>query len=136
MTQISLNFSIKIFNKADIPLIVNAFAKASWLKPASIFEAYLQEQKKGERVVWVAKVGTENAGYVTLQWKSKYEPFAHLHIPEIMDLNVLPPYRSKGIGSKLLETAEEEAKTKGDRVWVWVYMEALMEGMEQHRIFM
>lgn len=35
----------------------------------------------------------EFAGYVTLLWTSDYRPFAERQVPEVADLNVLPPYR-------------------------------------------
>lgn len=60
------------------------------------------------------------AGYVTLKWQSRYESFARAGIPEIMDLNVLPPFRKAGIGSMLLDTAEKEAATKSDVVGLGV----------------
>lgn len=117
---------IKLLSKADIPLLEAAFAPF-YAKPASIFEGYLQEK---DRKVWIAHheivkneaIQINNnldcrasgsqfriAGYITLKNKSKYHPFADANIPEIMDLNVLPPFRNQGIASMLLDTAEEEA---------------------------
>ncbi|MBP6985197.1 MAG: GNAT family N-acetyltransferase [Alphaproteobacteria bacterium] len=95
--------------QVDIPLIVESFALNNWPKPATIFEAYLKEQESGERLIWLAFYEDQFAGYATLKWESKYQPFKDQGIPEIMDLNVLPPYRGKGIGSDLLERAEQAA---------------------------
>lgn len=112
--------SVKVFEATDIPLMVDAFQKANWSKPASTFEAYLQEQLRSERLIWVAYVEKQCAGYVTLKWQSQYQPFAMSCIPEIMDLNVLPPFRKKGIGSKLLTLAEQQAATKSATVGIGV----------------
>lgn len=101
--------SIKPFVAEDIPCIVSNFAKHHWPKPASTFEAYFDEQKHNERVIWLAFYKNEFAGYITLKWKSSYQPFKNQGIPEIMDLNVLPPYRNKGIGSTMLDVAEKES---------------------------
>ena len=60
------------------------------------------------------------AGYVTLKWRSHYEPFAKAGIPEIMDLNVLPPFRNASVGSMLLEQAEKEAMSKCNTVGLGV----------------
>jgi predicted acetyltransferase len=105
---------------ADIPIVVGAFKEANWLKPEETFQRYLEEQSLGTRIIWLAEVNNKFAGYITLKWQSSYEPFLLANIPEIMDLNVLPKYRSCGIGSKLLRTAEKEAATKGDTVGIGV----------------
>lgn len=116
----SLPISINLLNKLDIPKIVKAFGDANWHKSTSLFEIYLEEQYNDERLIWVAYYGNQIAGYVTLKWKSYYEQFATTHIPEIMDLNVLPIFRNKGIGSKLLEHAEHTAKTKSSLIGIGV----------------
>lgn len=111
---------IRNFIAADIPVIIAAFAKLKWEKPQELYESYLQEQNKKERVVWVAFVGDEFAGYVTLKWQSKYEPFKKQNIPEIKDLNVLPHFRNRGIGTQLLKTAEAFAATKSKVIGIGV----------------
>lgn len=111
---------IKALELSDIPVLVDAFQKANWQKPASLFEAYYQEQQQSERVVWVAYVQDKIAGYVTLKWISHYEPFAQKGIPEIMDLNVLPSFRKLGIGNALLTAAEEKASSQCDLVGIGV----------------
>lgn len=111
---------INALELSDIPLLVEAFQKASWQKPASLFEAYYQEQQQSERMVWLAYLRDQIAGYVTLKWISHYEPFAIQKIPEIMDLNVLPSFRKQGIGNTLLKAAEEKAASKHDVVGIGV----------------
>ncbi len=70
--------------------------------------------------MWVAFYTGQFAGYVTLKWVSHYQSFKDQHIPEIMDLNVLPPYRNKGIGTQLLEVAEQLAATQSPIVGLGV----------------
>ena len=94
--------TVKSFSTSDIQTIVDAFQQANWPKPTSIFETYLQEQLIGARLVWVAYVNDQFAGYVTLNWQSQYPSFEEQKIPEIMDLNVLPGFRKMGIGSHCL----------------------------------
>ncbi len=100
--------------------LVDGFARHNWEKPTSLFESYLKEQNEGKRQIWVAVFEQKVAGYVTLNWYSRYQSFSANQIPEIMDLNVLPPFRRKGIGSKLLDTAENEAMQKSDIVGIGV----------------
>ncbi|WP_232220679.1 GNAT family N-acetyltransferase [Legionella tunisiensis] len=96
----------------DIQSIVEKFSRHHWVKPASTFITYLAEQNRGERIIWLAFFQDDFAGYVTLKWLSSYQSFRDQSIPEIMDLNVLPPYRNKGIGSCLLDRAEQEIAKK------------------------
>lgn len=112
--------SIRLFIETDIPIIVSHFADHQWPKPRSTFDNYLSEQKTGDRLVWVAYYDDQFAGYITLKWQSQYESFREKSIPEIMDLNVLPPFRRKGIASKLLTTAETETLTKSNIVGLGV----------------
>ncbi|HXH55385.1 MAG TPA: GNAT family N-acetyltransferase [Gammaproteobacteria bacterium] len=106
------NISIRPFRASDIPIIVDAFQKANWPKPPSLFEQYLSEQVIDARLVWVAYLDNQFAAYVTLKWQSAYEAFVTACIPEIIDLNVLPPFRKHGVGSMLLDIAEKEAAAK------------------------
>lgn len=120
MTAASIHISIRKLKTTDIPMIVESFAANHWPKPVSTFEKYLLEQQKGTRDMWLAFDKTHFAGYVTLAQESLYLPFKKNHIPEIMDLNVLPPYRNQGIGSLLIETAEREAFKENDTVGIGV----------------
>lgn len=114
------SIAIKSLELSDIPVLVDAFQKANLQKPASLFEAYHQEQQQSERVVWVAYIQDNIAGYVTLKWISHYEPFAQKGIPEIMDLNVLPSFRKQGVGTALLQAAEEKTAGESDVVGIGV----------------
>lgn len=120
--------SIRILKQSDIPDLVLAFEMANWPKPASVFQTYLKEQNNKQRMVWVALASGQLAGYVTLKWQSYYPGFASANIPEIMDLNVLPSFRKKGIGLRLLQTAEQEAATKTNIVGLGVGLYAGSDG--------
>lgn len=111
---------IRPLKREDIASMTEAFDQISWNKPPSLFEEYLREQDARERLVWVAHVHDEFAGYVTLKWQSQYPSFNEQNIPEIMDLNVLPAYRKMGIGSLLLDRAEKEAATKSKIIGIGV----------------
>ena len=88
-------FEILPFDAEHIDMMLFSFANANWSKPRSTFEQYFSEQQDGDRKIWVAFDAMQLAGYVTLCWKSKYLPFLHADIPEIMDLNVLPKFRER-----------------------------------------
>jgi ribosomal protein S18 acetylase RimI-like enzyme len=90
----------------DIGEIATAFAQLGWNKPASQYEAYLDEMQHGDRHVLVARQNGAFAGYVTIVWKSPYPPFESAGIAEIQDFNVLPDFRRRGIGTALMDEAE------------------------------
>ena len=110
----------KPLEQADIPIIVAAFAAIGWDKQAALYQQYLREQAAGQRLVWVAFAETVFVGYVTLKWQSDYPFFQAEGIPEINDLNVLPPFRNQGVGSKLLDLAEAAAQNKSTCVGLGV----------------
>jgi GNAT superfamily N-acetyltransferase/phosphoribosyl-ATP pyrophosphohydrolase len=122
------NSKILLLTKENIPTIVSAFDSIGWDKPASLFEEYLKEAKSNERVIWLAFVEGDFAGYITLKWQSLYASFKEKNIPEIMDLNVLPHFRNKGIGSDLLKIAEQEAVKRSDTIGIGVGLYAGEDG--------
>jgi ribosomal protein S18 acetylase RimI-like enzyme len=98
--------SLAPLQQSDIAQIAGAFAVLGWNKPASQYERYLQEQASGAREILVARWNGVFAGYVTIVWRSDYEPFAAASIPEVSDFNVLPDLRRRRIGSALMDDAE------------------------------
>lgn len=114
------NILIREFSKTDINTLVNSFARHNWNKPRALFERYFEEQQAKKRQVWIAWLKADLAAYVTLNWHSNYQPFLDNKIPELMDLNVLPPYRRQGIGSQLMDTAEACAAQKSALIGIGV----------------
>ncbi len=102
-----MSLRIRNLYREDIPTIAAAFHALGWDKPALQYEAYFEEQERGERPVLVAFWEEEFVGYLTVMWQSHYLSFREAGIPEIVDFNVLPPFRGKGIGNSLMERAEE-----------------------------
>jgi ribosomal protein S18 acetylase RimI-like enzyme len=97
---------IRLLEEDDIAAIAKAFEELGWNKPASQYQRYLLEQRYEVRDVYIAFVETQFAGYLTICWKSTYGPFRAKNIPEIVDFNVLPKFRRMGIGSRLMDRAE------------------------------
>lgn len=117
-------FTIRNLQASDIPPIAQAFAELGWNKPAAQYERYLDEQTAGDRDVMVAFVAGEFAGYVTIVWASTYPPFGEARIPEIVDFNVLPPFRRRGIGTKLMDEAEQRIAQRSPIAGIGVGMTA------------
>ena len=106
------DITTRLIANDDIELIVESFESANWYKPASIFENYLVEQEQQQRLVKLAFFKGKLAGYATLKWHSDYQYFAQNNIPEIKDLNILPQFRKKGIGSRLIKEFENMVRAK------------------------
>jgi ribosomal protein S18 acetylase RimI-like enzyme len=102
--------------KYDIEKLVNGFIEQGWHKSYELFNEYYNQQENNEKLVIVAEVSGDVAGYVTLLPYTKVGPFAHENIPEIVDFNVLIKYQKRGIGNKIMDIAENLAKEKNDYV--------------------
>ena len=104
----------------DCKALSDGFAAQGWHKPQSQYEGYLHEQAQGLRQVLVARWQGEAAGYLTLRPQAKAGPFAGKGWPEIVDFNVLQKFQRKGIGTRLMACAEEEAAKVSRTVCLWV----------------
>jgi GNAT superfamily N-acetyltransferase len=121
MTEHELkNTYIRLMQTEDSQMLAREFSAIGWNKTASLFESYMQDQRKGNRYIWLAFQGESFAGYVTLLWESKYSNFSNLKIPETSDLNVLPHLRGRGIASQLLNIAEEECVKRSKVIGIGV----------------
>jgi GNAT superfamily N-acetyltransferase len=114
------NIDIQSLNAGHLSDMVSAFAAINWFKPMTLFERYLEEQQQHKRSAWIALFDDVFAGYVTLKYTSSYNLFLEDKITEIKDLNVLPQYQNKGIGSELMNRAEKEAFARNNSVGIGV----------------
>lgn len=115
--------NIRLLWASDIPEIAAAFKALRWNKPAAQYERYLAEQFDGRREVLVAFVDGAFAGYLTIVWQSdNYPPLRSSGIPEIVDFNVLPHLRRRGIGSRLMDEAEQRVAERSPVAGIGVGM--------------
>lgn len=105
------SLSLRKISLTDCEKISQAFHNQGWKKPAEQYERYFQMQESGTRDIIIAEYDQEFAGYLTIVWKSTYEPFQAKGIPEIVDFNVLKKFQRRGIGSALMDEAERRMKT-------------------------
>jgi ribosomal protein S18 acetylase RimI-like enzyme len=113
--------SLAPLQSADLDDIVAAFAALGWGgKDRTQYERYLREQSECVRPVVIARWDGVFAGYVTVLWRSPYEPFAAANIPEIQDFNVLPAFRRRRIGSALMDEAERLIAARSNVVGIGV----------------
>jgi GNAT superfamily N-acetyltransferase len=112
--------SLRPLLERDAVPISAAFAASGWNKPAHWYLDYASEQRCGIRQCWLAWLGDEFTGHVTLHWNPLYAGIAGKGIPEIQDLNILPAYRRRGIASRLLDRAERAAAARAPIVAIGV----------------
>jgi len=121
---VMMTVSIRRLERGDCRAIAEAFQRIGWSshKPLFQYEQYFAEQESGERDVLVAFDRGVFAGYLTIVWRPQYEPFRTKGIPEVQDFNVLPAFRRRGIGTALMDRAEQEISARSSIVGIGVGM--------------
>lgn len=98
-------------NPHDAEQIAAAFVEQGWKdKTARQYEQYYKWQEAGVRDVLIAEFKGAFAGYLTIVWSSTYAYFKEKGIPEIVDFNVLKKYQRLGIGTALMDAAENRIR--------------------------
>ena len=106
---------------ADAPLIAAAFAEFAWPdKSEAKYRRYFEEQEAGARDVLVALLAGRFAGYGTIVWQPAYPTFREAGIPEIQDLNVLPPFRRRGVATAIMDEAEARVAARVPAVGIGI----------------
>ncbi len=80
----------------------------------------LKDQSEGKAIALAAEYKGNVAGYINIYPNSEWGAFAGRGYPEIVDFGVLEKYRRKGIGTKLMDAAEEIAAKYSDTVYLGV----------------
>jgi GNAT superfamily N-acetyltransferase len=107
MNVMNSPISIREMVESDPPLIAASFTAQGWNKPVTQYRRYWQESLAGTRVVLLAEVTGDFAGYLNILWDSDYPPFQQACIPEIADFNVLLKFQRMKIGTALMDEAEK-----------------------------
>lgn len=102
---------IRQMQATDIEPIAHVFASMN--KTRAQYERYWRENVENTRVTLVAWIDAAVVGYTNIIWSSAYAPFRQADIPEINDMNVVAPWRGRGIGRRLIFAAEEIACAHG-----------------------
>lgn len=114
------DLTIRPMLPSDCQAFYESFAAHDWHKPLAQFQRYFQEQEQGVKRILVAAWQGEVAGYTTLLPQAPAGPFAGKGWPEVQDFNVLPPFQRRGIGSRILEAAEDLASQTSDTICLGV----------------
>lgn len=115
-----MKVSIRQQEEQDGEMISRVFASIGWNRSVSEYHKYYKEQCAGSRIVLIAFVNDDFAGYVTVVWQSDYPYFKKNNIPEIQDLNVLPKFRRRKVATNLLDKAEKIVSDRSNIVGIGV----------------
>lgn len=110
---------IRDMQQSDAQIIAKEELAQGW-DSSEKYQIRLKDQAEGKSISIVAEYNGNVAGYINVYPNSEYGPFANQGYPEIIDFGVLVKYRNKGIGSKLMDIAEQIAFSYADVVCLCV----------------
>ena len=116
------NILIRDMRQSDAQIITDEEIAQGWNADVGKYESRLQHQSEGKAISLVAEYHGNIAGYINIYPYSEWFVFAGQGYPEIVDFGVLEKYRRNGIGSKLMDVAEQIASEYADIVYLGVGM--------------
>lgn len=111
---------IRDMEAADARVFTDGFASQGWHPEIGGYLARLKDQSEGKCVALTAVHEGCPAGYVYVYLRANDGPFREMNWPIIVDFNVLKKYQRMGIGSRLMDVAEQIASQFADTVCLGV----------------
>lgn len=112
--------TIRNMQPGDAPIFTEEEIAQGWDAEISKYETRLKDQEQGRCISLVAEYMGRPAGYVNVYINSTWGAYGGMGYPEIVDFGVLAKYRRKGIGSKLMDIAEQIAGQYSGTVYLGV----------------
>lgn len=107
---------IRDLEPRDAQILTDEENAQGWHQTIEKYETRLRDQAEKQAATLVAEYCGNVAGYINVYYRCKYGPFAEKGYPVIVDFGVLIKYRRRGIGSKLMDVAEQIAAEYADTV--------------------
>jgi len=111
---------IRNMEEADVRTLTDEEIAQGWNADVTKYLTRLRDQAEGKCVSLTAVYKGQPAGYVNVYLAGLGGAFSEKGWPEIVDFGVLEKHRRKGIGSKLMDIAEQIAGQYADIVWLGV----------------
>ena len=111
---------IRNMQPEDAQIFTDEECAQGWHASVEKYERRLRDQSEGRCVSLVAEYLGHPAGYVNVYPNSQWGAFGGQGLPEIVDFGVLEKYQRRGIGSRLMDVAEELASEYADTVYLGV----------------
>ena len=105
---------------ADAQIITDEEIAQGWDAEVGKYEMRLRHQSEGKSRSLVAEYHGNVAGYINVYPAAQWGAFGGRGYPEIVDFGVLEKYRRRGIGSRLMDIAEQIATEYADTVYLGV----------------
>lgn len=104
----------------DAQVIVDAETEQGWDASIEKYQKRLEDQRFGNAISLVAEYFEKPVGYINIYPNSTWGAFGGKGYPEIVDFGVLEKYRNRGIGTILMDIAEQIAAAYADIVYLGV----------------
>ncbi|MBR3017891.1 MAG: GNAT family N-acetyltransferase [Clostridia bacterium] len=91
-----------------------------WNATVEKYEMRLRDVAAGKAVSLAAEYRGCPAGYINVYPNSPWGAFGNRGLPEIVDFGVLQKYQRRGVGSRLMDAAEQIAARYADTVYLGV----------------
>jgi len=111
------NILIRNIIDSDAKVICEEEIAQGWNQTEEKYHIRLADQAAGRAISLVAEYMGNVAGYINVYPNGPHDNSGRC---EIIDFGVLEKYRKNGIGSKLMDVAEQIAGEYGDTVWLGV----------------
>ncbi|MBQ8200556.1 MAG: GNAT family N-acetyltransferase [Clostridia bacterium] len=107
---------IRPMNANDPQAITDAEAAQGWHVELEKQLMRWRDQQAGRSVALVAEYQGRVAGYINVYRQALDGPDAFRALPEIVDFGVFIPFRNHGVGTRLMDAAEDIAAAWSDTV--------------------
>lgn len=111
---------IRSMEYGDAQAITDAEIEQGWDASVEKYHKRLEDQSSGKAISLVAEYSGKTVGYINVYPDNTWGAFGGKGYPEIVDFGVLEKYRKRGIGTVLMDVAEEIAATYADTVYLGV----------------
>ena len=115
---------VRDMEEGDAQAITDGEIAQGWHQTVEKYLRRLRDRDAGKCVSLVAEYQGAVAGYVNVYPDSRWGAFAGHGLPEIVDFGVLEKFRRRGVGSRLMDAAEQIAGRCADRVYLGVGLHA------------
>lgn len=104
----------------DVDVFVRDENEQGWDSSPEKLLRRLKDVEDGRAIAIAAEFREQPAGYVSVYPANTWGAFGGMGYPEIVDFAVTEKYRRRGIGSRLMDTAETIAGSYSDIVYLGV----------------